>query len=138
MKNTTDLIARIFIAIMFYYEAFDSFLLFSQTKETMTKYGITWKQDLLLTSIIVFLILGATLVLIGYYSNIGAILLLAYIIPYTVIFYSFWDVPKDVVRIQLINFMKNLAIIGGLLLLIVNKPGKYSIKRLFYVMRLPG
>ena len=138
MKNTTDLIARIFIAIMFYYEAFDSFLLFSQTKETMTKYGITWKQDLLLTSIIVFLILGATLVLIGYYSNIGAILLLAYIIPYTIIFYSFWDVPKDVVRIQLINFMKNLAIIGGLLLLIVNKPGKYSIKRLFYVMRLPG
>ena len=138
MKHTTDLIARIFIAIMFYYEAFDSFLLFSQTKETMTKYGITWKQDFLLTSIIVFLILGATLVLIGYYSNIGAILLLAYIIPYTIIFYSFWDVPKDVTRIQLINFMKNLAIIGGLLLLIVNKPGKYSIKRLFYVMRLPG
>ncbi len=138
MKHTTDLIARIFIAIMFYYEAFDSFLLFSQTKETMTKYGITWKQDFLLTSVIVFLILGATLVLIGYYSNIGAILLLAYLIPSTLIFYSFWDVPKDVMRIQLINFMKNLAIIGGLLLLVVNKPGKYSIKRLFYVMRLPG
>ena len=138
MKHTTDLIARIFIAIMFYYEAFDSFLLFSQTKETMTKYGITWKQDFLLTSVIVFLILGATLVLIGYYSNIGAILLLAYLIPSTIIFYSFWDVPKDVMRIQLINFMKNLAIMGGLLLLVVNKPGKYSIKRLFYVMRLPG
>ncbi len=138
MKHTTDLIARVFIAIMFYYEAFDSFLLFSQTKETMTKYGITWKQDFLLASVIVFLILGATLVLIGYYSNIGAILLLAYLIPSTLIFYSFWDVPKDVMRIQLINFMKNLAIIGGLLLLVVNKPGKYSIKRLFYVMRLPG
>ncbi len=138
MKNTTDLIARIFIAIMFYYEAFDSFLLFDQTKETMTKYGITWNQDFLLGSVIVFLVLGATLVLIGYYSNIGAILLLAYLVPSTIIFYSFWDVPKDVMRIQLINFMKNLAIIGGLLLLIVNKPGKYSVKRLIYVMRLPG
>jgi len=138
MKDTIDLISRIFIAIMFYYEAFDSFLLFSKTKKTMSAYGINWNQDFILGTIIVFLILGATLILIGYHSNFGAILLLLYIVPYTLIFYSFWDVPVDTQRIQLINFMKNLAVIGGLLLLTINKPGKYSIKKLIYVMRLPG
>ncbi len=138
MKNSVDLIARIFIAIMFYYEAFDSFLYFDDTKRTMSIYGLTWKQDFMLGSVIVFLIVGATLVLIGYYSRFGSFLLLIYFVPTTLIVYSFWNDPPDIQRIQMINFMKNLAIIGGLLLLTIHKPGKYSIKRLIYFMRLPG
>jgi len=138
MKNSIDLTARIFIAIMFYYEAFDSFLYFDDTKRTMSIYGLTWKQDFLLGSVIVFLIIGATLVLMGYYSRFGAFLLLVYLVPTTFIVYSFWNDPPDIQRVQMINFMKNLAIIGGLLLLTIHKPGKYSIKRLIYFMRLPG
>lgn len=122
---------------MFYYEAFDSFLYFDNTKETMTAYGLTWNQNFLLGATIVFLIMGATLVLIGYNSRFGAFLLLLYIVPTTFIIYSFWNVPPESQRIQLINFMKNLAVIGGLLLLTVNKPGKYSVKRLIYYLRLP-
>lgn len=137
MKDYIDLFARIFIAIMFYYEAFDSFLYFDNTKETMTAYGLTWNQNFLLGATIVFLIMGATLVLIGYNSRFGAFLLLLYIVPTTFIIYSFWNVPPESQRIQLINFMKNLAVIGGLLLLTVNKPGKYSVKRLIYYLRLP-
>jgi len=137
MKNSIDLTARIFIAIMFYYEAFDSFLYFDDTKNTMSIYGLTWKQDFLLGSVIVFLIIGATLVLIGYYSKFGAFLLILYLVPTTFIVYSFWNDPPDVQRVQMINFMKNLAIIGGLFLLTIHKPGKYSIKRLIYFMRLP-
>ena len=138
MKNSIDLIARVFIAIMFYYEAFDSFLYFDDTKRTMSIYGLTWKQDFLLGSVIVFLIIGATLVLMGYYSRFGAFLLLVYLVPTTFIVYSFWNDPPDIQRVQMINFMKNLSIIGGLLLLTIHKPGKYSIKRLIYFMRLPG
>ncbi len=123
---------------MFYYEAFDSFLYFDDTKRTMSIYGLTWKQDFLLGSVIVFLIIGATLVLMGYYSRFGAFLLLVYLVPTTFIVYSFWNDPPDIQRVQMINFMKNLAIIGGLLLLTIHKPGKYSIKRLIYFMRLPG
>jgi putative oxidoreductase len=138
MKNTFDLFARIFIAILFYYEALDSFWYFEKTKETLSIYGITWRQDLLLSLTIIALILGATLVLIGYYSRFGAFLLLLYLLPTTFIIFSFWNDPVDVRRIQMINFMRNLAIIGGLLLLIVNKPGSYSVKSLIYTMRLPS
>lgn len=138
MKNTTDLLARILIAIMFYYEAFDSFLLFNKTQETMIAYGITWKPAILLSFTIIILIIGATFVLIGYNSRFGAFLLLLYLVPTTFIIYSFWNDPAAVRRIQLINFMKNLAIIGGLLLLMINKPKKYSIKSLIYILRLPG
>lgn len=138
MKNSIDLTARIIIAIMFYYEAFDSFLYFDDTKRTMSIYGLTWKQDFLLGTVIVCLVIGATLVLIGYYSGFGAFLLLLYFVPTTFIVYSFWNDPPDIRRVQMINFMKNLAITGGLLLLTIHKPGKYSIKRLIYFMRLPS
>jgi putative oxidoreductase len=103
----------------------------------MSAYGIEWNQDFLLSCVITVLIFGAILILIGYYANIGAFLVLLYMVPITFIVYSFWNDPKDVQRIQSIMFMKNIAIIGGLLLLIVNGTGKYSVKRLIHVLRLP-
>ncbi len=137
MKPIFDLLARVLLSIMFIYEVYDSITFYAKTKNTMSVYGITWNQDFLLITVITLLVLGATLVLIGYYANLGAILLLCYLIPVTFIVYSFWNDPADVKRVQSIMFMKNIAIIGGLLLLMVNGAGKYSVKRLIHVLRLP-
>lgn len=137
MKHILDLIARILLSTMFIFEVYDSISFYAKTKNTMTAYGITWNQDFLLMTVITLLTIGATLVVIGYYANLGAVLLLCYMIPITFIVYSFWNDPKDVQRIQSLMFMKNIAIIGGLLLLMVNGAGKYSVKRLVHVLRLP-
>lgn len=137
MKDVIDLVARIFLAAIFMFESYDSLVHFQKTKETMTIYGVTWKQDFLLGATIFLLTLGALLLLIGYYANIGAILLLLYIIPVTLIVYSFWNDPKEVQHVQSIMFMKNIAIIGGLLLVLIHGAGKYSVKRLVHVLRLP-
>lgn len=137
MKNLMDLIGRIFLSLIFFFEAYDSMVFFKQTKETMTAYGVTWNQDLLLYTMIFLLVIGAILVLIGYYANLGAIMLLAYWIPVTFIVFSFWNDPVEVRRLQSIMFMKNIAIVGGLLILMVNGAGKYSIKRLIYTLKLP-
>lgn len=138
MKDILDLLARIFIASIFLFEAWDSIYYFEKTQETMAAYGLTWHQDLMLIAAIVILIIGGLLVLIGYYSNFGALLLLSYYLPVTLIVFSFWNDPPEVVRIQSLNFMRNIGVCGGLMLLIVNKSGKYSVKRLIYRMRLPS
>jgi len=39
-------------------------------------------------------------------------------------------------RIQAIMFMKNIAIMGGLLMIIVNGSGRYSIKRLLATLKV--
>lgn len=137
MKDAVDLIGRVFLSMIFFFEAYDSIAFFKQTKNTMTAYGLTWNQDLLLYSVIVVLVLGAILILIGYYANLGAILILLYWIPVTFIIFSFWNDPVEVRRIQSIMFMKNIAIAGGLLILIVNGSGKISVKRLIYSLKLP-
>lgn len=137
MKDIADLVARALIACIFLYEAYDSIIFFNSTKETMTEYGITWNQELLLIGTILILLVGGILVLIGYHPNFGSVLLLLYWVPVTFIVYSFWNDPPAIRRINSIMFMKNLAIIGGLLFVFVNGTGKYSVKRLLHVMRLP-
>jgi putative oxidoreductase len=137
MKDIADLLGRIFIAFLFIYEALDAIVFFDKTKATMSAYGLTWNQDFLLSTIIFVLLFGAILVLIGYYASFGAILLTLYWLPFTLIVYSFWDDPQEYQRLHALYFMRNLAMIGGLLLLMANGAGKYSIKRLIYIMKLP-
>lgn len=137
MKHLFDLVARIFLSAIFVFEAYDSIHYFSKTKEVMTTYGLTWNQDVLIIAVICFLLIGAFLLLIGYHANVGAFMLLCYLVPVTFIVYSFWNDPAESQRFHSIMFMKNIAIIGGLLLLIIHGAGKYSVKRLIHVLRLP-
>lgn len=137
MKDVTDLIARIFLSLIFLWEAYDSIVHYSSAKESMTAYGVTWRQDLLLGGAIFLLIFGGVLVLLGYRSKFGSVLLLIYYIPFTLIVYSFWNDTGEYYRINSIQFMKNLAIIGGLLMIFVNGAGRYSVKRLFATTKLP-
>ncbi len=137
MKDIAELLARIWISFVFIYEALDALVFFHKTKATMTAYGILWQQDLVLKVTIFILLIGGILVLIGYFARVGATLLLLYWLPMTLIVYSFWDDPGDLRRLHTLYFMRNLALCGGLLLLIANGAGKYSIKRLIYIMKLP-
>lgn len=131
MKDIIDLIGRVLISFIFLFDAYDSIAFFKDTKEQMLNYGISWQTESLLYVSIFVLILGGTLVLIGYRSSFGAILLLLYWIPVTFILHSWWNDPEAVRRATSIQFMKNIAIAGGLLIILVNGSGKYSIKRLF-------
>ncbi|MFT6937617.1 MAG: putative oxidoreductase [Saprospiraceae bacterium] len=72
------------------------------------------------------MILGGLLVLFGYRAKLGAALLLAFMIPVTAIFYT--DNFSD--PLEQTMFVKNVAIIGGLMMILVNGSGKFSVKKL--------
>jgi len=136
MRDITDLIGRIFLSAIFIFEAIDSTLYFGKTQQIMTQYGLTWNQDLLLYATIFLLYLGGLLVLLGYRSTLGAILLLMYWAPVTFLVHDFWNSPKAELRLESILFMKNMAIIGGLLMLVGKGSGRYSMKRLMATTRV--
>jgi len=137
MKDILDLIGRILLAVVFFFEAVDSILYFNQTKEVMSKFGLTFQQDIILIFSIAILILGATLLLVGYRSSFGAVLLVLYWLPVTFIVHSFWNDPEEMRRLQSVLFTKSLAIAGGLFLMIVNGSGRYSVKSLLANTKVP-
>lgn len=136
MKDIIDLLARILISITFMYEAYDILFHIGKTKETMTEYGLLWKQDLLVAGAIFVLLIGGILVLIGYRSGLGSFLLLLYWVPVTFIVHSFWNDPPELRAVQSVLFMKNLSIVGALLMVIVNGSGRFSVRRLIAAYRL--
>lgn len=136
MRDVTDLIGRIFLATIFIFEAVDSILYFEKTKQAMSLHGMTWNQDFLLYCAIFLLVTGGLMVLFGYRSTLGAVLLLMYWVPVTFIVHDFWNCPKEMLREQSILFMKNIAIIGGLLMLAGKGSGRFSVKKLLATTRV--
>jgi putative oxidoreductase len=137
MKGIADLLGRIFLSTIFFFEVLDTIFFYSTAKESMTNYGITWMQDTLLIAVLLMMGIGAFLVVIGYFTRVGALLLLIVWVPFTFIVYSFWNDPPDMQREQMLFFIRNLALIGGLLLLLANGSAEYSVRRLIHVMKLP-
>lgn len=138
MKDIIDLIARILISFIFLFEAYDHIRFFEKSKATMADFGITWDPNTLLIGAISLLIIGGIMVLSGYRSGMGASMLLLYWIPVTFVVHSFWNDPETIRHLNEVAFMKNLAIMGGLLTVWVNGSGRYSIRRLFATARVPG
>ena len=97
----------------------------------MTEYGLTWNEDLFLIISIFLLLMGGLLVLVGYRAKLGAALLVLYWIPVTFIVHAWWTYPLEDQRLQSVLFWKNIAILGGLLMVLVNGAGKFSIKKIF-------
>src|SRR6266536_651818 len=66
----------------------------------------------------VMAIAGGLSVLIGWHARVGAWLLVAFLVPVTLMMHAFWKVPDPMMRqIQMGMFMKNLAMLGGALVI---------------------
>eukprot|EP00775_Hariotina_reticulata_P002785 gene2787-3078_t len=60
--------------------------------------------------------------------QLGAVMLLAFLLPTTVIMHNFWDLPpgSPAHQIEFINFMKNICLVGAFLMYI-NMPRPHAI-----------
>ncbi len=62
-------------------------------------------------------IVGALSVMLGYRAKLGAWLLVIFLVPVTLMMHNFWAIADPMQRqVQMIMFMKNLAMLGGVLL----------------------
>jgi putative oxidoreductase len=72
-------------------------------------------------------LIGGLAMLMGLFTRPTAWIVFLYMIPTTFLFHNFWAVQGADRIDTLIHFEKNLAIMGGLLLLAAFGPGAYSI-----------
>jgi len=80
----------------------------------------------------VMALIGAASVLLGIYGQYGAWLLIIFLIPVSFIQHKFWTIDDPLKRrMQHINFMKNISIIGGALFIAVYGTGPWSVDALF-------
>ena len=100
---------------------------FNDVAGLMGKVGIP-QPRFMLVGAIVFLIAGSLSVILGFRPRIGAALLLIFLVLATYYFHNFWaqSDPKAQQE-QMIQFMKNLGLMGAMLLIIANGTGPMSL-----------
>ncbi len=115
------LAARICLCLIFFKAGISHILGYSGTVEMMAGMGLPI-PDLLLIFTIFFQLLGALSLLLGYKVKIGSILLILFLIPATLVFHNPLGDPS-----QINDFLKNIGLIGGLLMVIYAGAGALSI-----------
>jgi len=70
---------------------------------------------------------GGLAILAGFQTKIAAWILFLYLIPTTFFFHNFWALQGAEQQNNMIHFLKNVAIMGGLVILAANGAGPYSV-----------
>jgi putative oxidoreductase len=65
--------------------------------------------------------------LAGYHARLAAIVLAVFTVVATVCFHNFWAMPEDQAFVQQLMFFKNIAVVGGLLVLAAHGAGAWSL-----------
>ena len=121
MIKILDLVARIFISGIFLLSGFNKIGNYDGTVGWMESFGL---PGFLLIPAIILEILAPIFIIIGYQTRIAAGALSLFCIATAVIFHNdFSD------QMQLIAFMKNLALAGGFLFLVVNGAKGYCLNK---------
>jgi putative oxidoreductase len=118
-QNIALLIGRVLLSIIFILAGVQKITGYAGTVGYMESMGV---PGILLPAVIVVEVLGGLAVLIGFQTRIAAILVGGFTIVAALLFHF---QPSD--QIQMIMFMKNLAIAGGFLALFVAGPGKFAV-----------
>jgi putative oxidoreductase len=73
--------------------------------------------------------LGGLAIVLGLATRYAALVMIAFVIGATLISHRFWALPADQWMLQMIQFIKNVAIVGGFLFVFVTGGGHLSLER---------
>ena len=117
--HIVEVLGRIFISSLFIIEAIRKFFSPDEGMIFMSDYGV---PEILFYPSLIFEFVVPLILIAGFKTRFFASLLFLFVLSVTVIFHT--DFSNNM---QMISFLKNLAIMGGLLIIISNKPQMCSI-----------
>jgi len=127
-RDFAVLVARVLLAGMFIYSGFGKLTGFAGTAGFIASKGMPLPELMAAGAIAVELGCGL-LLLAGYKARWAALAIFLFLIPTTLIFHNFWAAAPEQLMSQKINFMKNVTIMGGMLMVWAFGPGRFSVDR---------
>jgi putative oxidoreductase len=131
------LISRVMIAAIFLWSGFGKLSSLPQFTAGMVDRGLPFAQLLAPLGAAVEFAAAVALIL-GAGTRIAALALAVFTVMATLIAHRFWNFPVDEQGLQSIQFMKNLAIIGGLAALIAVGGGRFGFDGMLHGPSFPA
>jgi putative oxidoreductase len=120
MNPALPLIGRILLTLLFFVAGYNKLMNVGGTAGYFGKVGLPM-PDLTVWLVIAVELVGGLLILIGWKTRVVAWIMAIFTVATAVIGHKFWVDPS-----QATQFLKNLAIAGGFLMLAYAGPGKIS------------
>ncbi len=125
-NGVLDLIGRILLAILFLTSGVAKIMDYQGVGQYMASAKMPMIEILL--PIAIAIEIGAALGLIlGYQTRLAALALIVYTLVASYFFHNFWAFTGPEAQMQTIQFSKNLALVGGLLVVVAFGAGRLSL-----------
>lgn len=132
MTETRDmaaLIGRVLLVFMFVYSGFNKISGFEGTEAAIAGKNVPLPA-IATTIAIVIECIGGAMIAFGWKARWAAIAVAAFTLVATILFHNFWAMTDPAaIKTNQLMFLKNIAVIGGLLLVFAFGPGRYSLDR---------
>jgi len=131
MKNQSDalaLVGRILLGLIFVLSGFQKLMGFSGVAAAIAGKGLPMPEVLAVLTVVIELGAGLLLV-VGWKARWAAFLLFLFVIPVSLVYHNFWTMEGAQAAMNKIQFMKNVSIMGGMLLAAAFGPGRYSVDK---------
>ena len=126
--STLALLGRILIALIFVLSGWGKITGFAGTAGMIASKGLPMPEVLAgIAAAIEFL--GGIALMVGFRARWAALLFAIFLIVISPIFHNFWAMEGAQRMANQINFMKNVSILGAMLMVIAFGPGRYSIDK---------
>ncbi len=139
MRSSATVVARFLLSFVFLASGLNKLFHWRETEAQLMGVLGDWQSHLsfseaaqsFFTSVILFTpvlliistameLTGAFLLLLGIREKVGAFLLLIFLVPVTLLYHQFWFIEGSDKGLQQVMFLKNLAIMGGLIMVLLH------------------
>lgn len=126
IQNSLNFIARLLFIALFLPAGIGKLTGFSGTVGYIASVGLPLPTVGAVLALLVE-ILGSLALLFGLGTRFAALILAGFTLVASFFFHNFWGVPADQAFVQQLMFFKNIAVVGGLLVLAANGAGAWSL-----------
>lgn len=128
MNDLLYALGRAIVPIMFLQSGYGKLTAIERTVAAISSKGLP-QPTLLAWLVAIVEVVGGAMVLVGFKTRYAAFALLIFTAVATYFFHNFWALSGDAVNLQRIMALKNLAVMGALLMLIAHGSGRFSVDR---------
>ena len=125
-QNPLALVGRLLLALLFLPAGLSKISGFAGTVGYIASKGMPMPTAAAVIAIIIEVVAPLALIA-GFGTRWAALVLAGFTVVATFVFHNFWAMPADQAMMQQLMFFKNIAVVGGLLILAAHGAGAWSV-----------